>query len=115
MRRGREDDRDGAPDHVRDAGQAVPLLAAVVLVAGLAVVGLGTLGAAAVQAARARTAADAAALAGVMDGEPGARRLAGDNGGELVSFTRTGEGDVVVVVRVGRARATARAMWSWAT
>lgn len=97
----------------RDHGQAVPLLAAAVAIGGLAVVGVAELGAAAVQAARARSAADAAALAGVTDGRDGAARLAGANGGTLVAFTRTGEGDVVVVVRVGRARATARATWSW--
>ena len=107
-----DDDDDGAR---RERGQAVPLLAATVAVTGLALVGLATLGRAAVSAARARAAADAAALAGVVDGEPGARRLAAANGAALVSFTRAGDGgDVVVVVRVGRAVATARAAWSWA-
>ena len=96
-----------------DDGQAVPLLAALVVVAGLGLVGLGVLGQGAVQAARARTAADAAALAGVVDGAAGARRLAAANGATLVRFGRAGD-DVVVTVRVGRAVATARAAWSWA-
>lgn len=95
----------------RDEGQAVPLLAAFVVVAGLALVALGIAGRRTVDAARARTAADAAALAGVVDGEVGARRLAAANGGVLVSFTRIGP-DVVVRVAVGAARATARATLS---
>ena len=57
---------------------------------------------------RAATAADAAALAGVIDGRDGAARLAARNGGELVEFTAFAEG-VEVRVRVGTARATARA------
>lgn len=99
----------------RQRGQAVPLLAATVVVTGLALLGLATLGRAAVGAARARSAADAAALAGVVSGEAGARRLAAANGGVLLSFTRMGgDGDVVVRVRVGRSVVTARASWSWA-
>ena len=94
-----------------DGGQAVPLLAALVVVSGLAVVGLGVLGQRTVQAARARTAADAAALAGVVDGEAGARRLAVANGARLEAY-RTLGGDVVVTVVVGRAHATARATLS---
>ena len=97
-----------APD---ERGQAVPLLAAVIVVAGLAVMGLGLAGRATVDAARARTAADAAALAGVVDGETAARRLAAANGATLVSFTVTG-GEVLVQVVVGRATASARAMLS---
>lgn len=105
----------GAAQTSDERGQAVPLLVALLALAGLTLVGLAGLGRAAVTAARARSAADAAALAGVTDGVAGARRLAAANGAELVSFTRTGgAGDVVVVVRVGDARATARATWSWA-
>ena len=94
-----------------ERGQAVPLLAAVVVVAGLAVLGLGVVGRRTVDAARARTAADAAALAGVVDGEAAARRLAAANRGTLVSFTVT-DGDVLVRVLVGRATASARARLS---
>jgi hypothetical protein len=63
--------------------------------------------------ARARTAADAAALAGAVEGEQAARDLAGANGATLVAFERDGD-EVVVQVEVGevdayaRARATAR-------
>lgn len=103
------DRRDG------QRGQAVPLLVATIALSGLLLVALAGLGRAAGTAARARSAADAAALAGVTDGEAGARRLAAANGATLESFIRSGDGgDVVVVVRVGRARATARATWSWA-
>jgi hypothetical protein len=63
--------------------------------------------------ARARTAADAAALAGAAEGEQAARDLADTNGATLESFERDGD-EVVVRVEVGevgayaRARATAR-------
>lgn len=59
-------------------------------------------------AARARTAADAAALAGAVDGRVAARALAEANGGELVAFVPEPNG-VTVVVRVGRVSARARA------
>ncbi len=95
----------------REHGQAVPLLAAFVVVAGLAALALGIAGRRTIDAARARTAADAAALAGVVDGDAGARRLAAANGAVLVSFTRVGA-DVVVRVVVGAATATARATLS---
>jgi hypothetical protein len=45
-----------------EAGQAVPLLAAVMAVAAVLILGLGQLGQRVAAAARARTAADAAAL-----------------------------------------------------
>jgi hypothetical protein len=88
------------------------LLAAVVVLAATALVGLGLLGQRTTQAARARTAADAAALAGTLDGEAGARRLAAANGGTVVAFHVLGD-DVVVTVVVGAARATARATLSF--
>ena len=61
--------------------------------------------------AQARTAADAAALAAAASPESArtqAVRLAGVNGARVVSFDEQ-SGEVVVEVRVGRARATARA------
>lgn len=61
---------------------------------------------------RAQAAADAAALAGVVDGRPAAVELANANGGVLVSWSEWGDGDAVlveVVVEVGRQRARARA------
>lgn len=61
-----------------------------------------------IDAQRARTAADAAALAGVSTGSSGSARLAAANDAELVSWSRAGD-DVTVTVRVGDATATARA------
>ena len=65
-------------------------------------------------AAQARTAADAAALAGAASGADAARDLAERNGGQLVVFERTARG-VVVEVQVGsvRARAEASASHVW--
>jgi hypothetical protein len=74
----------------------------------VAVVAVGGLARGAVDAARARTAADAAALAGVTDGPAGAADAARSNGGSLVWFRRAGA-DVVVRVEVGTAAAEARA------
>lgn len=59
-------------------------------------------------AAAARTAADAAALAGAADGRAAARDIAEANGGVLLDYRATAD-HVEVVVRVGPARARARA------
>ena len=99
---------DAAQD---DRGQAVPLLVAVLVCAAALVSAFGVLGARVADAARARTAADAAALAGVVDGRDGARRLAAANGAVVEAFGVVGT-DVVVRVRVGGAHATARATLS---
>lgn len=97
-----------------DRGQAMPWLLLVVLMAMTLVAFAARLGPVVDDAAQARTAADAAALAGAVDGEASARGLARANGGELVGFIRTSSG-VEVVVRVGeveaRARAVATASW----
>jgi hypothetical protein len=69
---------------------------------------VGEIGAAASRRARAQATADAAALAGAAAGEAEARAVAGDNGGVVESFTRTGA-TVTVAVRVGDANATATA------
>ena len=61
------------------------------------------------QRARARTAADAAALAGAAEGEDAARRLAAANGGEVVLRSPVRGDEVVVRVRVGDVEAEARA------
>ncbi|MEM8706469.1 MAG: pilus assembly protein TadG-related protein [Actinomycetota bacterium] len=91
-----------------DRGQAMPWMVVVVL-AALALVAFAVRFAAVVDdAAQARTAADAAALAGAAGGESSARDLATRNGGELLSFVRTWRG-VAVEVRVGTARARAEA------
>lgn len=98
-----------------DRGQAVPLAVAMVAVVAVALVAFVPLGVAIADRARARTAADAAALAGATEGEEAARDLAEDNGGELLDFDTTGD-EVRVRVRVGdvdayaRARATVRAV-----
>jgi hypothetical protein len=84
------------------------LVTLVVAVAGLAVVALGHLGAATVERARAGGAADAAALAGAVDGRGAAADVAALNGGSLVSFESRAS-IVEVVVRVGDATARARA------
>lgn len=61
-----------------------------------------------VDRARARTAADAAALAGAQSGRALAESIARDNDGELESYTEHGL-FVEVTVRVDSRRATARA------
>ena len=97
-----------------DHGQAMPWLLLVVLLAMTLVAFAARLGPVVDDAAQARTAADAAALAGAVEGERSARELARANGGELVDFTSTANG-VEVVVRVGEveARAHAQATASW--
>jgi hypothetical protein len=89
-------------------GQVLPLLVLVVALAGVLVVVLGRLGQAAVDRAHARTAADAAALAGAAAGESAARDLAQANGATLLWFRAEGR-DVEVAVRFRRAEAVARA------
>jgi hypothetical protein len=95
-----------------ERGQAVPLALAVIVVAVLAMVALAQLGGHVVDAARARTAADAAALAGVEGGHDAAARAAAGNGAVLVAWSSEADGaatTVRVTVRVGRASATAAA------
>ncbi len=81
------------------------VLVAVALV-GVALV--ARLGVAADDAARARTAADAAALAGAVEGRRVAAEIAEANGAALLEFVRQGS-VVEVLVEVNRARARARA------
>jgi len=86
-------------------------LALALLVAGAATVMMlltASLGRTVIDRTKARTAADAAALAGVSGGRAAAERVAGENGGTLEALT--GLGPVVEArVRVGTARATSRA------
>jgi hypothetical protein len=91
-----------------ERGQALPLVIGVVAVMAALLLGVAWFSTGLIDAAAARTAADAAALAGAVDGKPAATRLAGENRAELVSFRQIGD-DVVVTVRVGRATASARA------
>ncbi len=91
-----------------DRGQVTPLVAAMMAIVMVALVSLVPVGRALADRAHARTAADAAALAGAVDGEAAARALAHENGADLLSFARQ-DGEVVVRVRVGGADAFARA------
>jgi hypothetical protein len=90
-----------------ERGQAVPLAAALVAIAAMLVVGIGVMARDVGDAGRARSAADAAALAGVVGDRPAAAAIAVANGATLVAWARDGP-DVVVTVRVGSVTATAR-------
>jgi len=85
------------------------------LVSTLAVVATVEIGRFLDESARARTAADAAALAGAAAGRTEATALAAANGGVLLSYTEQETGGdsgallVTVAVQVGRASQTARA------
>ena len=92
-----------------ERGSMLPLVALLMVAVGGLCLALGRFGATANDAARARTAADAAALAGAAEGRESAEELAADNGGELVSFDRRGS-EVAVVVRVREATARATAV-----
>jgi hypothetical protein len=91
-----------------ESGQVLPLVALLVVALGGAAVFTVRLGSLAAERARASAAADAAALAGAVEGHEAAERLARANGGRLVAYRETG-GDTEVRVGVGRAAATARA------
>jgi hypothetical protein len=93
---------------VRDQGQVLPLVALLLAIAVGSAVLVALVGRVVDDRARAVTAADAAALAGAAEGPDAAEELARRNGGVLEEFRREGP-DTVVVVRVGRARAQARA------
>jgi hypothetical protein len=93
-------------------GQATPLALVVVVLAVVAVVAIAELGGNVVDAGRARTAADAVALAGVDGGREASAHLARLNGATLVSWSSRPDGTgvtVTVTVRVGRATASAAA------
>jgi len=86
----------------------MPLYAVVLLVACGAIVLLGQLGHLANRRARARTAADAAALAGAAEGRAAAEAIATANGAVLDGFSSDGA-EVNVVVHIGTTHASARA------
>jgi hypothetical protein len=92
----------------REAGQATPLVLALIAVVVVVLLALVPLARAGQARAAARTAADAAALAGAAEGEAAAREVAAANGAEVVSWRAAGL-DVWVVVVVGSARAEAKA------
>jgi len=83
------------------------VLGVVAVLAGL-LLAVARLGGNLNDAAQARTAADAAALAGVHGGRAQAEALAQANGAVLTRFEVIGH-DIVVAVAVGSAAATARA------
>lgn len=91
-----------------ERGQAVPLMVVILLLAAVVVVAITRLGMAADDAARARTAADAAALAGAAEGYAVAAELAEANGGDLLDYNAHGN-QVEVRVQVGSSIAVARA------
>lgn len=92
------------------SGQAVPLVLAVLAVGLVAVLAAGRLAAGWAASARARTAADAAALACVHGGPVDAGAVTRANGALLLQV-RHDAGGCTVHVAVGSARAAARAEW----
>jgi hypothetical protein len=101
-------DAVGAGRVGRDDGQAMPLVLALLALAVVVLLALVPLARGATERAQARTAADAAALAGAAEGEDTAREVASANGAELVRWRSAGV-DVWVEVTVGDARAVAKA------
>lgn len=91
-----------------DRGQATPLWAIVLVLAGLLLIPTGLVIRAVHERSLAQNAADAAVLAGALEDEDEARAIARENGAELVDFVDAG-GVVEVTVVVGDRRATARA------
>lgn len=94
----------------RDRGQVVPILAVVLVLAGLVGAGVAGLAAADARWARAQAAADAVALAGAADGRPAAEELAAANQARVVRY-RVMALDVEVTVTREGVTATARARW----
>jgi hypothetical protein len=93
----------------RDPGSALLLVVLVAVAFTVAAgAGLAALARDLIDASRARSAADAAALASVEGGRAAAIELSSANGATLVSWAQVGS-DVLVEVRVGDATATARA------
>ncbi len=95
-----------------ERGQALPLAAVLVAAAAAALWVTVQVAGVLIDHAGARTAADAAALAGALGGRPAAVRAVTDNGAELVGYRSSGT-IVEVRVRRGRAAATARAERAW--
>ena len=93
----------------RERGQVLPLVAVVMVLAGVACVAAGRLGSKAVAEAGATTAADAAALAGAAEGREAAGRIAAANGAVVAEFERLGADTRVRVVSPAGAQASARA------
>jgi hypothetical protein len=111
---GSDDVQSGTNEQMKrkDSGQVLPLVSVVLVLVALVCVGLTRLGVGVAERAQARTAADAAALAGARDGEDVAGEVASQNHGELVAYVAQG-GEVEVTVRVGGSTARARAARRW--
>ena len=92
----------------RQQGQVLPLVAVVIVLAGLAMLAVARFGAVTINRARASAAADAAALAGAAEGRDAAYALAAANGGTVRSYEEIGD-DARVRVDVAGVGATARA------
>ena len=93
----------------RERGQVLPLVALMMVMAGVLCVAAGRLGGKAVSEAQAATAADAAALAGAAAGREAAAAAAAANGARLLAFEQLGPDARVRVVLAGGAEASARA------
>jgi Flp pilus assembly protein TadG len=94
----------------RDGGQALPLAAVLLALGMVGTVATGRLVVTWVDAARARTAADAAALACLQEGPAAAAAAARANGAQLARAVADEAGCQVTVTR-GGASAAARAEW----
>jgi len=92
-----------------EAGQALPWMMLLWMIGLSLIVVLVRMAPVLDDAARARTAADAAALAGAAAGEREARTIASANGAALLEYRQVGS-TVTVLVLVGDVRARARAV-----
>ncbi|MDO8391431.1 MAG: pilus assembly protein TadG-related protein [Actinomycetota bacterium] len=103
--------RTRSAERARDAGQAVVLVLAAVVLAVVCTVALASFGRSVLDHEQAQAAADAAALAATTGGGEAAQRLATANGAVLTSFAvlDAETGTVQVTVAIGSVRATARA------
>jgi len=91
-----------------DAGQVTVLAATGLALAVVLLLAMAAMGRVLVDRAEARTAADAAALAGAADGEAAAERVAEANHAKVARYGEL-DGAVVVEVRIGQVNAFARA------
>lgn len=101
-----EPKKDVAPD--AEGGQAAVLLVGIVALVVVLLLALVPLARAVSVKTQARTAADAAALAGAAEGERAAREMAEANGAVMVAWRAEGD-EIWVEVRIGAAHAVAKA------
>ena len=95
----------------RESAQTVPLVLAVLLIAVVVALALVPVVHRAQNQAAARTAADAAALAGAAEGEDAAREVAAANGAKVTTWRAEGN-EVWVVIDRGGTKAEAKAQRS---